>query len=169
MEIFKKIIFMFFGVSFILFFSSEVILSQLAFSIFEIDLQGNFNLSVTEDEAFVTIKNYAMLSFYKFSFLISSLFFGLISFFIFKNNIKNSSYNFIILIFIIISISTIIPIYSTEVRLSMAIFLDGVNSYNDGSINAFFIERFKSVSYSILSGFSFLASITAIATYLIKK
>jgi hypothetical protein len=167
-NILKKIIFLVFGLSYILHFGSELILTQLAYSIFDIDLLGNLTLEVNDIEAFITIKNFAMLSIYKFIFILSSIIFGGIWFFISDISLKKSTYDFIIFIFITISIITILPIYFIEVRLSMAIFMDGVNQFNDGSINAFFIERFKSPLYSILSGFSFLATITSISTYLIK-
>lgn len=165
----KKIIFLLFGFSYMLHFGSELILTQLAYSIFNIDLLGNLTLEVNEIEAFITIKNFAMLSIYKFIFISSSIVFGAIWFFISDISLKKSTYDFIIFVFVIISILTILPIYFIEIRLSMAIFMDGVNQFNDGSVNAFFIERFKSPLYSILSGFSFLATITSISTYLLKN
>lgn len=165
----SRAIFIIFAFAFVLFFSSEIILSQLAYSIFDIDLLGNFVISVPKEEAFITIKNYAMLCAYKISFYGIAVLFGILQLIVCKSDFKNNSYNFLILIFILISFFTIAPIYFYEIRLSMAIFLDGVNSFDDGSINAFFIERFKSPSFSILSGFSFLSNITVIFTYLLSS
>lgn len=167
-NLFQKIIIIIFFISFIIFFGSEVLMTQLAYSLFDIDIQGNFNFTVDKDEAFITIKNYALLNSYKISAYLLAFFTGLLTLIFYRKKVKESSNIFIIICFLFIAFLCLIPIYFYEVRLSMAIFMDGVNNFDDGSVNAFFIERFKSTAFSVLSGFSLLANLTAIGAFVLN-
>ncbi len=167
-NLFQKVIVIIFFLSFIIFFGSEVLLTQLAYSIFDIDINGNFHLAVENQEAFLTIKVYALLLSYKIGAYLFALLTGFITLIFYRKKIKESTNIFIMMIFLMISFGCLVPIYFQEVRLSMAIFLDGVNNFEDGSVNAFFLERYKSTSFSILSAFAFLSNLTALIAFVLN-
>lgn len=164
----QKLIISIFFISFILYICTDLISNQLAYSIFDIDAQGNFNLSLNEENAFITIKNVALLNPVKsYSYIIAFLT-GFLSLFFLKNQIKERNWLFIsIVLMIIIFALDFFPNFQS-VRLSMAIYLDGVNFFNDGSVNAFFVEVYKSTIFSVMSGFSFLAKISLVFLFVFK-
>lgn len=143
-------------------------MTQLAYSLFDIDIQGNFNFTVDKNEAFITIKNYALLISYKITAYLLAIVTGFLTLIFYRKRVKESANIFIIICFLTIAFLCLIPIYFYEVRLSMAIFLDGVNNFEDGSVNAFFLERYKSTSYSILAAFAFLSNLTAIIAFVLN-
>jgi hypothetical protein len=99
---------------------------------------------------------------------LTALLSGLISLFFLKNKIKDRNWLFISIILIFLIFALDFAMNFQFVRLSMAIYLDGVNNFNDGSVNAFFIEVYKNTIFSVLSGFSFLSKISLVFLFVFK-
>ena len=164
----QKLTLSLFCLTFILYFASDILLNQLAYSVFDIDAQGNFTLLESEEVSFITIKNYALLMPLKYYSYIISFFTGFISVFFLRKKVKERNWLFMMIaMFLMVYI---IDFYSNfqQVRLSMAIFLDGVSSFDDGSINAFFVELYQSVFVSVTSGFSLLAKLSIVFLFVFK-
>lgn len=164
----QKLILSIFLLSFMQYFASDIILNQLAYSVFDIDPQGNFALSASEEVSFITIKNYALLMPVKYYSYIVSFILGIVSLFFLRKKVKERNWLFISIVMFFLSYG--LDFYSNfqQVRLSMAIFLDGVNTFSDGSINAFFIEMYQSTTFSVMSGISFLSKLTLVFLYVFR-
>lgn len=164
----QNLIISIFFIALILYIGADILLNQLAYSVFDIDSLGNFTLAYSEENAFQTIKNFALLMPIKTYSYLTALLSGLISLFFLKNKIKDRNWLFISIILIFLIFALDFAMNFQFVRLSMAIYLDGVNNFNDGSVNAFFIEVYKNTIFSILSGFSILSKISLVFLFVFK-